>query len=223
MKSLLLLSVLLTCGIAPTWGSTPVLIQNLKTGQDQNAGAAGPGGGSASAAKYAPEHGNRLKINLGNTAWKFTDQDPPHAKKPVEVSYEDATWQTIGIPHSFCADTTYVNFTAGRSWRVAATTSGWYRKHFNLDTCYQGRKILVEFEGVNIAAAVYINGHFIPGNSQVPNKEATHVNGFIGFVVDITAFVNFGAQENVLSVRVANRQTDWYVFPLVTAFFRRCA
>jgi len=43
---------------------------------------------------------------------------------------------------------------------------------------------------------VYINQTFIPGNSAV-NPQATHVIGFLPFVVDITPYVKFGGSDNV--------------------------
>ena len=37
----------------------------------------------------------------------------------------------------------------------------WYRKHFTLANSYQGKKIFVEFEAVNIRADIWVNGTLI--------------------------------------------------------------
>ena len=49
---------------------------------------------------------------------------------------------------------------------------------------------------------VYINGTFLPGNSLV-NPNATHVNGFVPFIVDISNYLNQPGVDNVLAVKVS--------------------
>lgn len=163
--------------------------------------------GSYSAA-YLPEPSNRVRINLGETPWKFLRSDPGTQAK--EVSYSDDSWKIVGIPHCYNDSDTYVNTAAGLSMYHGST---WYRKHFTLDESFRGKKVFIEFQGVNMAAAVYLNGKFMPGNSLVQSPEATHAGGFIGFVVDISDSVNFGTTENILAVRVSNGDDAWYVSP----------
>ena len=57
---------------------------------------------------------------------------------------------------------------------------------------------------MHVGAQVYVNGTFLPGNSAVAaDSEATHVVGFVPFVVDITKQVQFGGPDNVLAVKVS--------------------
>ena len=147
---------------------------------------------------YTGEASNRVKINLGETPWKFVKSDPPNAQGAVN----DAGWKDVGIPHTWNDTDTYINQKSGGGDGSMAGGICWYRKHFSLDGKYSGRKIFVEFEGAHVGAAVYINNTFIPGNSAY-NTAATHVIGFIGFVVDITDKVNLGGADNVLAVRVS--------------------
>ena len=70
-----------------------------------------------------------------------------------------------------------------------------------------------------MGCAVYINGTFIPGNSVV-NPHATHVMGFIPFIVDITDKVNFGSTENVLAVRISNNSGVLFADPNFGMSFR---
>jgi len=145
---------------------------------------------------YTGEPNNRVTINMGITPWKFIKGDPTGAQ-----TADDAAWKTVGIPHCWNDDDTYVNNISGGGNQYGGVC--WYHKHFTLDAAYNGRKVFVEFEGAHVGAAVYINNTFIPGNSAL-NPLCTHVNGFIPFVVDITQYVQFGGADNVLAVKVAN-------------------
>jgi hypothetical protein len=149
---------------------------------------------------YVPDPTIRLKINLGSTPWKFARLDPVGAQAP---SFNDAAWNTTGIPHTWGDTLSFLNMASGGPGN-GYDGIAWYRNHFTLDNSYSGRKILVEFRGVGIGAAVYINGTFLPGNDTA-NPGATHVGTFVPFIVDITPYVQFGAANtNVLAVRVSS-------------------
>ena len=157
--------------------------------------------------QYVPKQNNRKVINLGDTPWKFIKQDISGAQNP---SYNDSSWQDVGIPHCYNDMDTFQNIETGIGNPFVGTV--WYRKHFNLDSKYSSRKIFILFEGVNIGCAVYINGIFIPGNSlvqQPAGSQVTHVGGNISFIVDITSYVYFGGTDNVLALRVANYGYWW--------------
>jgi beta-galactosidase len=172
----------------------------------------------ASGVTYVPEGSNRVKINLGETAWKFKRGDfYPDASK---TAYDDASWKDVGIPHCFNETDTYINTQNGFD-NGSYRGTGWYRKHFVINEAYRGKKIFVEFEGAHIAAAVYINGQFLKGNHSVKQPgDVTKVHGFIGFVVDISDYVKFGAEENVLAVRVSNKtDAGWFENPQIGTRF----
>lgn len=149
---------------------------------------------------YLPEPSSRVRINLGATPWKFIKSSPSGG--PQDPGFNDASWQTVGIPHTWGDTLSFLNMSAGGPGPGYDAVT-WYRKHFTLDEAYEGRKIFVEFRGAGIGAAVYINGTFIPGNSEY-NPDATHVIAFVPFIVDITPYVNFGGTENVLAVHVSS-------------------
>jgi|WetSurMetagenome_2_1015567.scaffolds.fasta_scaffold00077_18 beta-galactosidase len=152
-----------------------------------------------SAQVYTGEPSNRVTINLGETSWKFTKSDP--AGGAQAVTYNDAGWKDIGIPHTWNDTDTFINQRSGGGDGSMAGGTCWYRKHFTLDNAYAARKVFFEVEGAHVGAAAYINGTFIPGNSAL-NPNATHVVGFTGFVVDLTPYVHFGGADNVIAVRV---------------------
>jgi beta-galactosidase len=160
---------------------------------------------------YVPDPGIRLKINLGASAWKFAKGDPQGAST---VAYNDAGWRNVGIPYTWDDSCTFLNMASGGTdGNFGATV--WYRKHFTLDNSYQNHKIFVEFEGAHQGAAVYINGTFIPGNSAYNSTTATHVIGFVPFIVDLTKVNNlkFGGADNVLAIKVSNTGGGFYQDP----------
>ncbi|MDF2540557.1 MAG: outer rane adhesin like protein [Herbinix sp.] len=154
------------------------------------------------------EQSKRKTINLGDTPWKFMKSDLK--KDEVILSdYNDDAWKNVGVPHCFNDMDTFTNTKNISMYKGTV----WYRKHFELGEEYQGSKIFLEFEGVNIGAAVYINGIFVPGNTEVDQpEEVTHVGGFLPFTLDITDFVNY-KEENVIAVRVSNDSGSFFTWP----------
>jgi beta-galactosidase len=149
------------------------------------------------AATYTPEPSNRLKINLGDTPWKFIKSDPVNAQS---AAVSDATWKDVGVPYTPNDDDTFVNGESGGGPMFGGAC--WYRKHFTLDNAYAGRKIFIEVEGAHMGCQLYINGTLMKGNSAL-NPNATHVIGFMGFVVDVTSNVTFGGADNLLAIRTS--------------------
>lgn len=126
-----------------------------------------------------------------------------------ENSFDDSKWQDVGIPHCFNDSDTYLNSYETNMWKGEV----WYRKHLFVGKSEQKKQFYLEFEGVNIGAAVYVNGAFIKGNTAVEQPgEVTHVGGFIPFSVDITDQLKFGA-DNVIAVRVSNAPGSFFTWP----------
>ncbi len=124
---------------------------------------------------------------------------------------DDSAWQQVGIPHCYNELDTYLNATTGeRCWRGEA----WYRKHLSLGKSDRRRRVLIEFESVNIGATVYVNGHPIAGNTQVPQPGVvTHVGSSLPFVIDATDWLHFDGSDNVLAVRVSNADGTFFTWP----------
>ena len=121
---------------------------------------------------------------------------------------DDRAWERVGILHCFNDTDTYLNT------REAPIRRGvsWYRRHLYLDSGLAKRRLHLFFEGVNLAAAVYVNGRFKPGVTAVPQPgQVTHVGGFLPFTVDITDDVQPG--DNVIAVRVGNAERSFFTWP----------
>lgn len=157
-------------------------------------------GNYSSAETYHSEPSHRTEVNLGDTYWKFTTNDPNGAEAPT---FDDSSWENVGVPHSFNDTDSFRN---ARNGGNPGQTTAWYRKEFQLSPADENRKILIEFQGVHVTSAVYVNGQFIPNTSEVEQPgESTHQFGFTPFVVDVTDLVKFDGSDNVLAVRVSNQ------------------
>jgi beta-galactosidase len=145
-------------------------------------------------------------VQVLDSGWLFQKETPGplpilHAGLP---QYDDGTWESVGVPHCYNDLDTYQNADTSQTFRGNA----WYRKHFSLSNTSRGKRIYLEFESVNIACAVYVNGHFKPGNTAVKQPgNVTHVGSFLPFALDITNDVIFG-DGNVLAVRVSNLEAE---------------
>lgn len=77
-----------------------------------------------------------------------------------------------------------------------------YKKSFSVPEDYDEKKVYLEFEGVYHKARVYVNGAFA----------GSCMNGYRRFIVDITPYLAYGA-ENTVTVNVQNNDipnSRWY-------------
>ncbi len=126
------------------------------------------------------------------------------------VACDDSQWETVGVPHCYNEYDSFLNGTSGeRCWRGEV----WYRKHLDIDKKMRGKHVLIEFQSVNIATTVYINGHPIKSNTRVPQPgPVTHVGSFLPFTVDITPYINWDG-DNVLALNVSNKKDTFFAWP----------
>ncbi|MBI5094875.1 MAG: glycoside hydrolase family 2 protein [Candidatus Hydrogenedentes bacterium] len=117
-----------------------------------------------------------------NRDWLFWPYDTPSAKR--RVANERAMYE-VCLPHS----NVYVpwhNFDDKIYQRIS-----WYRRHIKIPARWRNRRLRLTFDGVMIAADVWING----------KPAGAHKGGYTPFTLDITSLVEFG-KDNVISVRV---------------------
>ena len=103
-------------------------------------------------------------------------------------AYDDSRWEPVFLPHTSnahdgCDD--MPGYFRG---------IGWYRKRFQLDGALAGKRVFLEFEGVNQVSEFWVNGV----------RVGEHQGGYTSFEFDVTAHVRFGTDANVLTVKVDN-------------------
>ncbi|MBN1130890.1 MAG: hypothetical protein JXA71_18015 [Chitinispirillaceae bacterium] len=131
----------------------------------------------------------RTRVPLGQS-WKFIKADPANAPA---VSFNDASWQTVNLPHSAQYDAPTVD--AEQS--SVPQSSGWngvhwYRKSFTVPSSAHNQRVVAEFDGAMQIAEVYVNGTLV----------GTHdACGYTGFAFDISGAVTRSG-VNVLAVRL---------------------
>ena len=140
----------------------------------------------------------RENINLG---WKFIREAIEGAQAP---EYNDAKWQTVDLPHDAAVHHEFQKKGDGASSRVGFLPlgRGWYRRHIAYDKAWQGKRVIIEFEGVYRDARVYVNGVDCGGRNP---------NGYLDFEYDITDMLRDG--DNVVAVSYDNTymvSSRWY-------------
>ena len=80
-----------------------------------------------------------------------------------------------------------------------ATSVGWYRKQFGISAGDKGRRIELEFDGVNRNCMVFVNGIL----------QGSHASAYTSFQFDVTDSILYG-ESNVIAVRVeATMDEGW--------------
>jgi beta-galactosidase/beta-glucuronidase len=109
----------------------------------------------------------------------------PKFRDALMPEYDDSWWNSINLPHTWNAYD--VTDAEPGYWRGI----GWYRKHFRVDSQYAGRRMVLEFEGVNQTAKIWLNGDYL----------GSHKGGYTGFSFEISPRFN---ADNVLTIEVNN-------------------
>jgi hypothetical protein len=124
-----------------------------------------------------------------NAGWKFGGRGLAASESgPNTVSYYDAAWETVNVPHSWNA----VDGSDGGNNYVR--NAHWYRRDVAWDPAYEGKTLTLEIGAASLKASVYINGEFI----------GEHKGGYSAFRFDITGKLN-KTGTNKLAVVVDNR------------------
>ena len=106
-------------------------------------------------------------------------------------AFDDRGWRQLNVPHDWSIEGPFgAEFGSGNGFAPGGI--GWYRKHFKLDADQKGRAVAIEFDGVYDNSEVWVNGQLVGGRPY----------GFSSFQCDLTPFVKFGSDDNVIAVRV---------------------
>ncbi len=133
--------------------------------------------------------------------WKFKLDS--HAVYSA-VKVDDAGWRTLNLPHDWSIEGSFSkNHPATPGGGALPGGVGWYRKTFQIPFTHVSRKLYLQFDGVYRNSEVWINGHYL----------GKRPNGYISFQYDLTPYLRYGGDSNVITVKVDNiRQPNsrWY-------------
>lgn len=121
-----------------------------------------------------------------NDDWLFTEQFEDSLAAP---EYPENTLQSVRLPHT-CKETPFHYFDESLYQMVSG-----YRRHLQVPADWQGKRILLTFEGAAHDSTVFCNG----------KKVGEHHCGYTAFTVDLTDNVLYG-QDNLLCVRLDSRE-----------------
>jgi beta-galactosidase len=145
--------------------------------------------------KYNP----RITLDFNNN-WFFdlTEEEASSA------DYDHTKWRTLNLPHDWSIEGDFNKDNPATTGGGALPGGiGWYRKVFYLPESDTSKKVFIEFDGVYWNSTVYLNGR----------KIGYRPNGYVSFRYDITSYLNFGENQNVIAVKVDNSNqpnSRWY-------------
>ena len=130
----------------------------------------------------------------------------------------EGEWRTVDVPHDFQIEQPWVAPAADErpdNTDVAANiksrlssrgfkemAKGYYRYHLTPTPDMEGRRILLDFEGIMYTAEVFLNGEQVGGTDY----------GYVGFEIDITNKLKAG-KDNLIEVVADTREPNnsrWY-------------
>ena len=132
--------------------------------------------------------------------WKFHFGDDAQAFSP---EFNDQSWRSLDLPHDWSIESDFSqDYPATPDGGALPGGVGWYRKTFCIDKKQEGKRFLIDFDGVYWDSEMWLNGQSL----------GKRPNGFISFRHDITSCIHYD-RPNVLAVRVDNSQqpnSRWY-------------
>ncbi|MBE6591015.1 MAG: glycoside hydrolase family 2 protein [Ruminococcaceae bacterium] len=171
-----------------------------------------------------------MKKILFNNHWKFHLEEKDGLFSDFALAkYSDGSggaarylphnnWKDVTLPHDWAVEmekdllsdtfagarsnTNYHRFTTEkRTLSDKVCNIGWYRKEFDFDPAWRGKKIFLRFEGIYRDSILWVNGAYMD----------RHASGYTPFTVDITDHLVEG-EINSVAVRVDSDQHEgwWY-------------
>lgn len=136
-----------------------------------------------------------------NPDWNFKLGDYPTA---IQADFNANDWRALDLPHDWSIEGTFDKDSKTKQAQgFLPAGKGWYRKTFTLPENLANKSISVEFDGVFKNSEVFINGHSL----------GMRPNGYISFAYELTPYLHFGNQQNVIAVKVDNDaqpNSRWY-------------
>jgi beta-galactosidase len=150
----------------------------------------------APAAEIALDAARRVSFDAD---WRFLNADAPGAEQP---GFDDGGWRRLDLPHDWAIEGPFDPKYSPENGALPFFGTGWYRKHFTVTASARERYVSIEFDGAMANSRVWLNGRELGGRPY----------GYIGFSFDLTPYLRFDGQDNVLAVRLTpqDESSRWY-------------
>lgn len=103
--------------------------------------------------------------------WKFSLGNLTTTR---ETAFNSINWRSIDLPHDWSTDSVLTDSLKKEGIGRKAAENGWYRKSFEIPENWVGKKIIIEFEGINIQHEIFVNG--VSVKSSVNDKQITQAD-----------------------------------------------
>lgn len=132
--------------------------------------------------------------------WRFKLGDATGADLS---DFSDTDWRKLDLPHDWMiegspgADPSTMDGPFDRKSPGGAGNGylnggvGWYRKTFSIPAADKGKHIAIDFDGVYMNSEAWINGTSL----------GKHPYGYTSFEYDLTPYLKYGDEKNVIAVR----------------------
>ena len=136
-----------------------------------------------------------------NETWSFNLGD---SEEFSDYNFDHSEWRQLNVPHDWSIEGEFSNehpATAGGGALPGGI--GWYRKSFKIDEADSSNRVFVQFDGVYMNSEVWINGNLL----------GKRPFGYISFEYDLTPYLKYGKEKNVIAVKVDNSlqpNSRWY-------------
>ena len=131
--------------------------------------------------------------------WRFHLGDIEGGENP---KFNDKQWRLLDVPHDWSIEGEYDKDNAtNRQGAFLPAGIGWYRKKLQWDSEWDGKRVILQFDGVYMNSDVWVNGHHVGKRPY----------GYISFWYDVTRHLRQG--ENTIAVRVDHSRAPsgrWY-------------
>jgi beta-galactosidase len=144
------------------------------------------------------QHRQTLDFDRG---WRFHLGDVANGQ---DMALDDSSWRALDLPHDWSIEGEFSRQNpAGAGGGALPGGIGWYRKTFTVPATDTSRRVFLEFDGVYRNSEVWINGHYLGKRPY----------GYSSFSYGLTPYLRYGADGNVVAVRVDNSKqpnSRWY-------------
>lgn len=123
-----------------------------------------------------------------NNGWRYSNR---FDMAMINADYNDSRFEEVRLPHTNVE--TPFNYFDESIYQIVSC----YRRKLKAEHSWNGKQVLLTFEGVAHVASVYLNGR----------KLTTHYGGYTAFTVDLAPGLLYG-EENTLTIEVDSRESS---------------